>query len=213
MTALLFESFAGSSGALANPPFTQQETATVNRDGSSHGKASAVDAAHDLCAFDNTNAYPGTQYAQMTIVSGLSNANNYAIIMVRCSGTGGSKNNYYLATDGVNGTTHTAIGKYVANVQTELLALSPATAFASGHRMCLGVSPDFLLTAYQDTGSGVFVPIGSISDPAKALATGSPGLGMFNGAANNVLVSLFEAGILDAPRLVRRMAPTQRMLA
>lgn len=189
MTLPLVESFGAGAGVLGNPPWTQQETTTVNTDGSGRGKASGANASLDLGAFDNSNTYAAAQYAQQTIVSGLANSANYAIVYVRMSGTGGSKNGYYLTTDGVNGAGHTAIGKYVAGVQTELLALSPAAAFTSGDVMRLEVSSGFLLTAYKNG-----VAIGSTTDGGSSLASGAAGCGMYNQAANNVLIDDWQGG-------------------
>lgn len=194
MSLPLTEAFGAGAGVLANPPWTQQETATVNTDGAGRGKASAVDAVHDLCAFDNSNTYNNDQYAFQTIVSGLSNSNNYAIVYVRASGTGASKNNYYLTTDGVNGAGHTAIGKYVSGTQTELLPLSPAAAFTSGDVMRIEVSGT-TITAYKNG-----VAIGNVTD--SGLASGAAGCGMFNQAANNVLIDTWEGGNLVAAATV-----------
>jgi hypothetical protein len=186
MALPLLEPFTGGAGVLGNPPWTQQHATTVNYDGSGRGKASAANASDDLCAFDNSNTYSNAQYAQQTIVSGLASAANYAIACVRCSGTGATKNNYYLATDGVNGTTHTSIGKYVSGAQTELLPLSPAAAFTSGDVMRITVSGT-TLTAYKNG-----VAIGSTTD--SSLASGAAGCGMYNQSANNILLDTWQGG-------------------
>lgn len=190
MALPLLEPFTGTAAVLPNPPWTQQETTTVNRDGSGSGKASAADATHDISAFDNSNTYNNNQYAQATIVSGLSAGNNYAAVCVRCSSSGATKNYYYLYTDGTTGTGHARIGKYVAGTDTELLAL--ATAPVNGDVIRLEVSGS-LLTAYKNGSS-----IGSVTDGGASLASGAAGCGFYNNVSNSVLIDTWEGGNLAA---------------
>lgn len=225
MSILLSEPFTGGAAVLGNPPWTQQETVTINKDGGGRGKASGVDASNDLFAFDNAGVYAVDQYALMTIIAGLASGDGYAFVTVRASGTGAGKNNYYLATDGVNGAAHTTIGKYVANVQTGLLSLSPAAPFALNDRMKLvatGVNPT-TLEAFKALAASptVWVSLGTITDSDHD--SGAAGLGLYNGTSNNITFDDWEGGNIDAvvpvvPRALevsgyqrRSVAPSQRM--
>lgn len=182
------DSFTGGAGVLGNPPYTQANIGssgkTVNLDGAGSAKASAVDASLDIAAYDNSNTYNNDQYAFATISGGLASGTNYAEIFVRCTGTGATFKGYQFLTDGASGAGHTELWLYSGGTGT--LLRNFATTFTTGDVMKIDVVGT-TITCYKNGAS--------LGTQSNAVATtGAPGIGMFNGSANNLLLDTFEAG-------------------
>jgi len=183
--AVSTENFSGTSGALPNPPWTQQRTsATVRRNGSGLGIGSAN--PNDLHAFYNGATFNSDQYSQVRIAGGLASNKQYAIVLVRASGVGDAlEKNYAFATDGGSGATHTDLSRNINGTQTILRNF--ATTFAAGDVMKIDVVGT-LVTCYKNG-----VSLGTYTD--ASLASGSPGVGMYG---SSVTIDDWEGGSLAA---------------
>jgi hypothetical protein len=208
VTALLVEAFGAGAGVLATP-WTQAALSgtTLNTDGAGHGKASAADASFDCMAYDGVHVYQNDQYGQVQIAGGLTSGVSYAIVLVRCSGSGGSFQGYEFITDGsAAGAGHTELYKYLAGVGS--VKANFLTGFTTNDVMKIDVVGN-LFTVYKNG-----VSIGTFTDSVSPIASGAPGCGVFN-TTNNALLDNFEGGdfLNVAPRIARAIAPQQRMLA
>lgn len=183
------EDFDAGAGVLANPPWTQAALAaqTLNYDGAGAGKASAANAASDVFAYDNSNAYNSDQWAQVTIKAGIAAGTHFAEVCVSCSGSGGSFQGYSFNTDGTTGALHTVISKWSAGSPTDIANF--ATTFAAGDVMRLERRGN-VLTAYKNG-----VRLGSVTD-GTPLTGGAPGCGVFNDTTNTVTLDNFAANNL-----------------
>lgn len=198
------DDFAGAAGALPDPPWTQQKTDDVRRDGS--GSAICTVKDRDLYVHWNADLFPDDQYSK---IEAGQVATDDAIIRVvtRASGVGDSSyNNYFTSADGGSGATHFEFGKNVLGAET-ILRNFTATLIATDWLELQSVATEH--TTLVDNAS-----LGSHTD--ATIPSGAPGLGILDVTGGvNALISAWEGGSLAGPDIIRsrHLATQQRMIA
>lgn len=137
------------------------------------------------CSFWNQEVVDDDQFSEATI-GFVADTNNATRVSVRASGTSSLFNAYFLSTDGLSGSGHTFIGKFIAGALTTLQAIS--TTFAPGDVMRLEVEGN-TLRAYKNG-----VQVGTDQASGSELTTGQPGQ-CFYGAGS--ALDSFSAGDLE----------------
>jgi hypothetical protein len=179
---------AGGAAVLPNPPWTQSgiTAQTINRDGSGHGVASAINGSLEVLGFVNDRTFNADHYFRVQIISGLAVDFHYAVGVLRGAkdGSASSFQGYEINTDGTAGAAHTEFVKWVNGASSVLGNFS--TTYTSGD-IFEGWMVGTTFSLYKNSAL-----VGTISDSTFSRA-GAPGEGYFNGSGTpTVLLGDFE---------------------
>jgi hypothetical protein len=186
VTLPVHEDFAGGAAALSGN-WTQQSTATVNRNGSGIGVQSATSSSL-TSAFYNAEPFDSKQFSQVTWVFGVTGSLAAGGVAVRASGGVGSQNCYLLVGTGT--AAETLLYVVVAGTPTSLGSLN--TALVNGDRLRLEVRGS-ILTCKKN---GAI--IGTFTDSTHTTGSAAVCGGWVSGAST-WQVDNWSGGNLDTP--------------